>query len=320
MPSSLLRSLFTTPGPAVAVSIAPLHVTAVQVRTRRGDTMVCGHARAALPVGAVTPAVQGANLADPTAVTAAIDEVLGRLPRRPRRIALLLPDAAAKVSVARFATVPARAAELNEMIRWQVRKTVPFSVEDAQMDYGRGRLTADGEQEFVVVLAHRGVVEEYELACASARTHAGRVEPLSFSLMYTALARGAGDGGADWLLVRTGSGSATLAVVRGRHPLLFRTVATDGEALGDLVHQTAMYYEDRLGGGGLSRALVAGDTTDGVGAIERVLASRLGIPVEPIAERIAPLVSEQAGVEPDALDELAAPLGVLLPEYPATGT
>ncbi len=320
MPRSLLRSLFTTPGPAVAVSVAPGHVTAVQTRTHRGETMVCGHARAALPAGAVTPAVQGANLADPPAVAAAIDDVLGRLPRRPRRIALLLPDDAAKVSMTRFARVPAREAELHEMIRWQVRKTVPFRVEDAQLDYARGRLTADGEQEFVVVLAQRAVVEEYEQACAAARAHAGRVEPLSFSLLYTALARGAGEGGTDWLLVRMGSGSATLAVVRGRHPLLFRTVATDGEALGDLVHQTAMYYEDRLGGRGLSCALVAGDTADGVRAIEGIVSNRLGITVEPIAERVAALVWEQADLQADALDELAAPLGVLLPGSAAAWT
>ena len=316
MPRSLLRSLFTTPGPAAAVSIAPAHVTAVQVETDRGETVVCGHARAALPAGAVAPAVQGTNLADPPAVTAAVDEALGRLPRRPRRIALLLPDDAVKVSMVRFARVPARAAELDEMIRWQVRKTVPFSVDDAQMDCRRGRVTAEGEQEFVVVLAQRAVVEEYEQACAAAGTHAGLVEPLSFSLMFTALARGAGDGGVDWLLVCRGSGSATLAVVRGRHPLVFRTVAADGEALGNLVHQTAMYYEDRLAGSGLSRALVAGDaaTSDGVGAIRQVISDRLAIAVEPIAGRVAPLVSERAGVEPAALDELAAPLGVLLPE------
>jgi len=316
LPRNLFRSLFTTPGPTVAVSIAPAHVTAVQIHDSRGETRVCGHARASLPAGAVTPAMQGTNLAEPSAVTAAIDEVLVRLPRRPRRIALLLPDDAAKVSIVRFATVPARATERNEMIRWQVRKTVPFNVDDAQMACGRGRQTSDGEQEFVVVLAQRAVVEEYEQVCAAAGTHAGRVEPLSVSLMYTALAHGAGDGGVDWLLVRMGSGSTTLAVVRGRHPLLFRTVATGSKALGDLVHQTVMYYEDRLGGSGLSCALVGGDatTSGGVGAIRRVISDRLSIPVEPVAGRVAPLVSERADVEPGALDELVAPLGVLLPQ------
>ena len=316
-----MRSLFTTPGPAAAVSVVPGRVTAVQVETGRRGASVCGHARAALPPDAVTPAVHGPNLASPAQVKDALDDVLGRLPRRPRRVALLLPDGAAKVSVVRFANVPARPAELDEMIRWQVSRTVPFSVDEAQTDWMRGRLAADGEQEFVVVLAHRAVVAEYERVCTAAGTHAGLVEPLSFGLLGAALACGAADGGEDWLLVHVGAGASTLAVVRGRHPLLFRTVPANGDALGDLVHRTAMYYEDRLGGSGFSRALVAGDamTPDGVSAIERVVSDRLGVPVEPIAGRIAPLVQERTTPDPAALDELAAPLGVLLPESGAPG-
>ena len=318
---NLSRALFTTPGPSTAVSVAPGGVTAVQVETGRGGTVVCGHARAGLPAGTVTPAVQGPNLADPSAVADAVDDALGRLPRRPRRVALLLPDGAVKVSLVRFAAAPVRAAELDEMIRWRARRTVPFNVDDAQLDWSRGRLTDEGEQEFVVVLAQRAVVEEYERACAAAGAHAGLVEPLGFGLLNTAVARGAGGGGEDWLLVRAGSGYGALAVARGRHPLLFRTAAADGEALGDLVHRTAMYYEDRLGGGGLSLALVAGDagTPDGAGAIGRVVAERLAVPVESIAGRVAPLVSERAALDPAALDELAAPLGALLRESGANG-
>ena len=321
MPRIPLRAPFTTPGPSVAVSIAPGRVTAVQVETGRGGTVVRGHARAALPAGAVTPAVQGPNLADPSAVADAVDDVLARLPRRPRRIALLLPDGAVKVSLVRFAEPPARAAELEAMIRWRVRRTVPFNVDDAQVDWSRGRLTDGGEQEFVVVLAQRAVVEEYERACAAAGAHAGLVEPLGFGLMNAAVARGAGGGGADWLLVHAGPGSGVLAVARGRHPLLYRTVAADGAALGDLVHQTAMYYEDRLGGGGLSLALVAGGagTPDGAGAIRRVVAERLAVPVESIAGRVAPLAPERAAPDPAALDELAAPLGALLRESGTAG-
>ena len=316
-----MRALFTTPGPSAAVSIAPGRVTAVQVETGRAGTVVRGHARAALPAGAVTPAVQGPNLADPSAVADAVDDVLARLPRRPRRVALLLPDGAVKVSLVRFAELPARAAELEAMIRWRVRRTVPFNVDDAQLDWSRGRLTDGGEQEFVVVLAQRAVVEEYERACAAAGAHAGLVEPLGFGLMNAAVARGAGGGGADWLLVHAGPGSGVLAVARGRHPLLYRTVAADGEALGDLVHQTAMYYEDRLGGGGLSLALVAGGagTPAGAGAIRRVVAERLAVPVESIAGRVAPLAPERAAPDPAALDELAAPLGALLRESGTAG-
>jgi hypothetical protein len=317
LPRSLLRSLLSAPGPAAAVSVVPGHVTAVQVESGRHGPVACGLARTGLPAESVLPAVHAPNLADPPVVADAIDDALGRLPRRPRRIALLLPDNAAKVSLVRLAQVPARAAELQEMLRWQVRKSVPFRVEEAQMDWSPGGSTADGEQEFVVVLAHRAVVEEYERACTAAGTHAGRIELLSFSLLNTAVACGAGDGGVDWLLVHVGSGSSTLAVVRGRHPLLFRTVAADGEALGDLVHQTAMYYEDRLGGAGFSCALVAGGgaTADDVRRIEGVVSQRLAIKVEPIAGRISSLVSQRAALDQAAVRELAAPLGVLLPEF-----
>lgn len=313
MRSNLLRSLFTTPGPAVAVSIAPEQVAAVHVESGRKGPWVRGHARLPLPAGAVTPAVQGTNLADPDAVADALDGVLQRLPRRPRRIGLLLPDAAAKVSMVRFASVPARAADLDPMLRWQVRKTVPFDVDEAQVDWMPGRTTAEGEQEFVAVLAHRAVVEEYERVCAAAGLHAGLVDLLSFSLIEAAVACGATDPTADWLLVLVGGGSSTLAVVRDRHPLLFRTVA-DGQPPGDLVHQTAMYYEDRLGGGGLSHALLAGNgaAQHGVEAIRRVIEGRLAIAVEPIANRLARLLPDRDGLDAAALDGLAAPLGLLL--------
>ena len=320
-PYNLLRSLLTTPGPTVAVSIVPEHVIAVQVESRRQEVVVRGHAQAPLPPGAVSPALVGPNLADPPLVAEAVDDVLDQLPRRPRRVALLLPDGAAKVSMVRFATVPARVADLEEMIRWQVRKTVPFSVDETQLDWSRGRLTAGGEQEFVVVLARRTVVQEYEQVCTAAGIHAGLVDLLGFSLMDTALAHGAGDDDVDWLLVHMGPGSSTLVVVRGRHPLLFRTVTSDGESLGDVVHQTAMYYEDRLGGSGLSCAIVAGGnaTPDGADAIQRVIEDRLAIAVEPIAARMAPLVPEGNGVDSAVLNGLAAPIGVLL-ESPSTRT
>ena len=311
----LLRSMFTTPGPSVAVSIAPGQVAAVQVEVGSRGVVLRGHARAVLPEGAVTPAVQDSNLADGPAVAGAVGDVLDQLPRRPRRVALLLPDGAAKVSMVRFANVPARATDLDGMIRWQVRRTVPFSVDEAQVDWSPGRSTPGGGQEFVVVLAQRTVVEEYEQVCTAAGTHAGLVDLSSFGLIDAALARGAGGGGVDWLLVQAGAGSSTLAVVRGRHPLLFRTVAAGGRSLGDFVHQAAMYYEDRLGGGGISRALVAGCCApDGMGAIRQVIEDRLAIAVEPISGHLAPLVAEGAGLEPAALDGLAASIGVLLRE------
>ena len=62
----------------------------------------------------------------------------------------------------------------------------------------------------------------------------------------------------DWLLVNVAADYASIALLRGPHVIFFRNRAADTEGtLADLVHQTAMYYEDRLKGARL-RARAAG--------------------------------------------------------------
>ena len=315
----MLGRLFRTPAPTVAVAIGSGHVAAVQIVRRGKDPRLGAHARVALPAGAVTPAVTGPNIADADAVVTALDAALGELPRRPARLALLLPDSAAKVSLVRFASVPARRSDLRELIRWQIRKAVPFPVDDAQIACAPGRRTSAGEQEFVVAVARREVVEEYEQVCARAGAHAGLVDLVGFNLINAALLPETVPDPGDWLLVHVASGATTLAVVRDGQPLLFRHVAQDGDRIADLVHQTAMYYEDRLGGGVLARALVTGEAlvderTPAGDTVRRVVEERFGTAVEPLAARLTSLLPDPGGADPALLDALAAPIGVLLRE------
>src|SRR5439155_6864258 len=93
----------------------------------------------------------------------------------------------AKVSLVRFEHVPGRAADLDQLVRWQVRKAAPFPIEDAQVSYEPGFKAADG-QEFIVSLARRTVVEEYEGLCAEAGAHAGIVDLATFNVINAAIA------------------------------------------------------------------------------------------------------------------------------------
>lgn len=317
MSSGSLGALLSTPGPTVAVTIAPDHLAAVQVSWVKGQPTVAAYARSALDDGLVTPSVQGANVTDQPQLAKALRELLGQLPRRPTRVALVLPDSAAKVSLVRFENVPPRSQDLDQLIRWQVRKAAPFRVEDAQVAYTLGAKTETGEQEFVVALIRTDVVEQYEQACADAGAHAGCVDLASFNLINVALAAANGTNQGDWLLVHVAPGYRTLAIVRGPHLIFFRNRVVDGDGnLADLVHQTAMYYEDRLGGAGLSRALLSGHSGAGGAGTDRetvrtTLEERLQTTVEPLAE----LLTDRFGtptLDAEALDRLAAPIGILL--------
>jgi hypothetical protein len=121
--------------------------------------------------------------------------------------------------------------------------------------------------------------------------------------------------------VHVAHGYSTIAVVRNGHLLLFRNrpVAGDG-TLAELVHQTTMYYEDRLQGTGFGRVFLAASaaktTLDDASTLRRLLQSRLNRKVEPIALDEGDGSGEGAALP----DLLAVPLGLLLRERHATET
>ncbi len=307
-------SWLAAPPPDAAVELTADRVSAAMLGSRGSGLAVTAHATVALPPGAVTPSFTHANIADPAAVTAALRELFARLGSRPRRIGLLLPDTVGKVSLLRFETVPARADDLDQLIRWQLRKSAPFPVEEAQVSWTAGVPLPDGGREFIVVLARRAVVAEYEAVCAAAGASAGLVDLATLNLLNLVMASPGAPAG-DWLLVHVTADSTSVAIARGSDLVFFRNRPEhEGESLTDLVHQTRMYYEDRLEGRGLTRALLAGASgaVTGADALRREVEERLGTPVEALDPRGAVALTDRIIAAPELLDTLAPLVGLLL--------
>ena len=208
-----LRSLFHTPPPDVAIEIDHAHVGAARLVWRGNQAVVAAHAQEALPPGAVVPALASLNLADVPLVAQVIGRVLAELGSKPARIGLIVPDTVAKVSLLKLEKVPAKAADLQEIVRWQVRKTAPFPIEQAVLSVSPGVTAADGSCEMVVSLARADVIQQYEQACLMAGAEAGLVDIASFSVLNAVLAAAGGPSG-DWLLVHITDTYLTLAVMR----------------------------------------------------------------------------------------------------------
>jgi len=122
----------------------------------------------------------------------------------------------------------------------------------------------------------------------------------------------------DWLLVHVSSAYTTLAVLRGENLLFIRNRTEDAEGtLTDLVHQTAMYYEDRLTGTGFGQVLLAGSShlPNGVDALRKGLEERLRLKVELVGS--AAVLSDRIDAPPALLDRLTPLVGVLLREQKA---
>ena len=275
-----VRGWVSTPGPAVAIDIAADGVSAAAVSAAAGGAAACAHAP--LPPGAVTPAAAGANVRDREAAAAAVRDVLGRLPRRDSRVSLIVPDSAAKVSILRFETAPARRADLERLIRWKVRDAVPFGLDDAQVAWDAAAPRAGGA-DFVAVVMRRDIVEEYEAVAAAAGARPGIVAPASFGLLNLVRAGApAAAGAGDKLLVHAAAGYNSAAIVQDGRLASYGSQPGDRDAdLADLVHRTAMYYEDRLGGAGFAQVLLAADRR-AVQAVTGRLAARFDAPIVPL--------------------------------------
>ena len=190
-----LRDLFTTPPPDVAVEIDHTHVAAARIAGRGNQQVIVAHASEALPPGAVVPGLAALNMPDVPVVAQAVGRVLAQLGGpKPTRVALVVPDTVAKVSSLRLEKVPSRAADLQEIVKWQVKKTAPFPIEHAVVSVSPGALSADGASEFVVSLSRADVIHQYEQACVMAGVHAGLVDLSTFSVINSIVASAIGAG------------------------------------------------------------------------------------------------------------------------------
>jgi type IV pilus assembly protein PilM len=302
--------LAAAPPPAAAVEIAAHHVVGATLEFRGGRPLVTAQAVEGLPAGALIPALTSQNVHDPGEVADAVARVLEQI-GRPRRIGLVVPDAVARVSLLHFDQIPARAADLDQLIRWQVRKSAPFALEEAQVSH-----VPAGNGDFIVTLARTDTIREYEALCSAAGAQAGLVDIATFNVINAVLA-GTIPPGSDWLLVNVASDVASIAIMRGSQLIFFRSRSADADGtLADLVHQSAMYYEDRLGGSGFDRALLAGASSAAhpaeIDGLRGSLEERLRISVERVDALGAASLTDRITASPSLADALTPAVGLLL--------
>jgi Tfp pilus assembly PilM family ATPase len=318
MSAALPRWLSNRP-PAAAVEINPRRVTAAVIADQGRTRVLSSYAGEPLAPGVVEAALNAPNIHDAAALTAAIRSVLDRLSSRPKRIALVLPDTIGKLSLIRFEKIPAKVQDLDQLIRWQVRKAAPFKIEDAQVSWVPGIVPPEGGREYIVTVARRDIIQSYERACEAAGAYPGIVDLATVNLINAVLGTDTRLAPAtDWLLVHVAADYSTMAVVRGSNVIFFRSRASDkDDDLADLVHQTAMYHEDRLGGGGFARVVLAGASLRGpdvADLLRRELEGRLGTRVEALDFRGAVALRDRIAAAPELLDSLAPAIGLILRE------
>jgi type IV pilus assembly protein PilM len=200
----MARWMDATPHPHLAVEISPERIAGARwSRTGALD----GYAVEALAPGTLVPSAVEANIQNLPAIKSVVAGICSRLRAKDEDVALLLPDPVIRVFVQHFDEFPRSQNEAIPMLRWKLKKSVPFEVDETLISYMR-QMPRDAGVDIVTSLARLRIVREYESLFEGAGLRPGVV--LSSSLAATALL----DDGKAALMARISGTSLTTVIVR----------------------------------------------------------------------------------------------------------
>lgn len=238
-----------------------------------------------LAPGSVIPDLVEGNLRQRDAVSTAVQSALSSVGGRSHDVIAVVPDAAVRVVLLEFDTLPSDSEEAAGVVRFRLKKSLPFDVDKARVSY-HAQKTTDGVR-VVAAVALASVVEDYEAAFHDAGFSPGVVLPS----MLAAL--GAAEGLRPTLVVKVDARTTSIAILNADQLRLFRTlentrgVTITGEQLAEEVYPSVVFFQDTYHLN-IERIFVAGlsDTGNAAPALraqtgaevqELVTSSQLGI-------------------------------------------
>jgi type IV pilus assembly protein PilM len=226
--------------PKLACEIAPDRVLAGRVAENGGIVEMC--ASHELAPGSVVPDLIEANLRERTSVYETIRETLESVGGRSRDVVAVLPDAAVRVALLDFEELPPNREEAEGVVRFRLKKSLPFDVDKAKVSY-QAQPSTNGVR-VIAAVALSSVVEDYEAAFREAGYSPGIVLPS----MLAAL--GAADAQRPTLVVKVDARTTSIAILENEQLLLFRTlentrgVTITGEQLAEEVYPSVVFFQD----------------------------------------------------------------------------
>lgn len=238
--------------PAAAVEIAPEGVVAAATPAVGQAAVFAAETLAPM---SVLPGLLESNLGtagNVTAVAAAIKSALGQVQPRVRAVTVVVPDAAVRVFVLDFDSLPAKADEALPVLKFRLRKSVPFDVEQAGISYqvlSEGSARLETQWKVLAAIMPGPVLAEYEGVVRSAGYEPGVVLPATLAVLAGLSVE---DSHAAVLVANLSVRALTTAIVSGNDVLLYRTVELPAETearqaeVQRAIAVAAAFYEDKL--------------------------------------------------------------------------
>src|SRR5580658_3195873 len=233
-----LKSILKELPPGMAFEISEAGIAAARIGARAEMEFT------PLPPGVLSVSPLKENVIDEDAFADAVRRVaVGTNGRKPKDVAVILPDFCARIAVLDFDGFPADAKEQDALIRFRLKRAVPFDVESAALSYW-AQTSSHKHIDVVVVVASLEIVSRYEAPFRAAGMNPGLVTTSSLAALDLAPEAGLSvlaklTGRVLTVLVRD---KATLKLVR-----CLEMPSNGFEDIAAVLAPTLVYVEDNFG-------------------------------------------------------------------------
>jgi type IV pilus assembly protein PilM len=259
--------------PRLACEITAQNIIAA--RANRDASGLEVHTVRRLEQSLVRPSLAAGNIGDASTLAQAINGTLSALAGRKRDLVAIVPDATVRVLLMDFDTLPDKAADAEPIIRFRLRKSVPFDAEQAAVSFQTYRKN-DGVKVLAAVTP-REVRDEYENAFRSAGFEPGYLVPSTLAALH------AMEADRPTLLVKIDGNFISVAIADQNELVFYRMLDfvpnRTGTTIADEVYPSIVFFEDNYSA-----------------KIERILLASTAA-----AEELRQALQEQTGLRPEML-------------------
>jgi type IV pilus assembly protein PilM len=234
------------------------------------------------PAGTLQLSRREPNVTNPQAFVAAVRGAHLRLLTKEHSVSVSLPDATGRVVLLDLETRFKNREEGLDIIRWKLKKSLPFDISQVHLDYQTLAEKENGAVSLLVSLISRAVVTQYEELLLEAELEPKFIDFTSFNLYRLFAPRL--EMSDNCAFVTFYGGAMTVLIFYGGVLSFYRTKETVGEAqnLYREVNSSFLVYNDRHQGRAVSEVFCMAGASD--------------------AEAFRSLVAEASGLEPVLLD------------------
>jgi type IV pilus assembly protein PilM len=227
-------------GPKLACEITPERVIAA--RMTDDGTGLDSYTARSLAAGTLQARMAEENIGNADQLRQAVSDALTTVGAKTHDIIAILPDASVRIALLEFDTLPDRKQDVDGVIRFRLKKSLPFDVDQAALSYDV--LKKNGKVHVIAAIVLSSVLAEYETLFRDLGYAPGVVLPSTLASLGNVSET------EPVLVIKADASATSLAIVANGELMLFRTlenqggIVPTGEMLANDVHASLVFFQD----------------------------------------------------------------------------